>query len=185
MTDEKSVVQTLMSREENVFSALKLILFKTSPRHRFISLYSADKKLGDYGSRVKPAIVKFRSGPAYDMLFLLCFFKKHRDKEWVDTTELCHLYFGDDISLDTLHNYMESKLRGTLRKVLQKVFHIEATEFILRENNCYCLFLPKERIEMDKSVFEYGVPQEGDEARKARFKKLVDEWHYSLDVPPV
>ncbi len=116
MTDEKSVVQTLISREENMFPTLNLILFKTSQRHRFVSLYNADKKLGDYGSRVKPAIVKFRSGHAFDIRFLLCFLKKQEHKEWVDAEFLNRIYFGDEVSLDTIHNYMESKLRGTLSR---------------------------------------------------------------------
>lgn len=143
MTDEKSVVQTLMSREENMFSTLNLILFKTSPRHRFVTLYDDKIPLLHYGSRVKPVILKIKSGPAFDMLFLLCFLKKTQEKEWMDAEFLSRIYFGDEVSLDTIHNYMESKLRGTLRKALKKVFGIDVTDFIAREDHHYHLALTK------------------------------------------
>lgn len=107
------------------------------------------------------------------MLFLLCVFKKHRENEWVDAAELCRIYFGDDVSCDVIHNYMESKLRGTLRKPLKKTFDIDVTDFIERENNCYRVALTKNTMDIDKSVLLYGVPQESDAERLKRFREIT------------
>lgn len=184
MSEENSQsVETLIHHEESRFSGLRLMLFKTSPRHRFVLLYDKKIPMGNYGSRAKPVIVKFKSGPAYDMLFLLGFLKKHHEKDWADAEFLSQVYFGDEVSLDTVHNYVESKLRGTLRKALKKVFSIEATDFIEREDHHYHLALTKENIEIDKSVFEFGIPQEGDDARKERFKALLLESAIEIQFP--
>lgn len=142
-----------------------LMLYKTSPRHRFVSLYRESVPLGHTGSKSHPLMVKIKSGPAFDMLFLLCsaHFRERVDGKiksygWVSLRYLCEVYFNDseEIRAEILHGYIGTKLRGTLRKAFS-IVGLDAHDVLEREDNHYRIAVPKENLMLDVSLREFGL----------------------------